>query len=76
MKTSTKYALAGILYSARAGIDSALHLLNEDGEVPVSEEPPPCEHPREERLDLSTMGSAERWKCRVCGFKYDAGKEA
>lgn len=29
-----------------------------------------CDHPKDERIDMSTMGH-ERWQCGVCGFIYD-----
>jgi hypothetical protein len=32
--------------------------------------PAPCEHPLDDRQDLSTMG-IERWTCRRCGFKVE-----
>lgn len=74
-------SITGSLIAARAAIDAALHAL-QSADAAVVEEPDTaeeapveCQHPREERKDLSAMGSPERWKCTVCGYRYDAGKE-
>lgn len=28
-----------------------------------------CQHPQEERIDMSTMGR-EAWMCRTCGYTF------
>lgn len=29
----------------------------------------PCQHPKDERIDLSTMGH-EAWQCSICGYTF------
>lgn len=56
-------ALIQQLISVRAAIEAALLLLQEPEAEP---EPPGCQHPPAQRMDLSTMGHP-RWQCKQCG---------
>ena len=51
----------------RASIDACLYMLKEEDES--------CNHPKEFRLDYTTMGGIEHWECQKCGFEYKEGDE-
>lgn len=55
-----KEALVNQLISIRAAVDAALSLL-------ANEE---CTHPKDKRINYSTLGGREHWECGVCGFEY------
>lgn len=62
-----KDALINQLVSMRASIDACLYMLKEEEEG--------CNHPKEFRIDYTTMGGKEHWKCQKCGFEYIEGED-
>lgn len=34
------------------------------------EQPQDCQHPSDQRIDMSTMG-AIRWQCKLCGHQHE-----
>lgn len=63
-----KEAIINQLISIRASIDACLFLLQ-------GEKDKQCEHPKEFRIDFTTMGGKEHWQCDKCGFEYIAEEE-
>lgn len=43
-------------------------------ELDAIEEESECDHPEEDRVDLSGMGAPEKWQCGLCEFVYEADK--
>jgi hypothetical protein len=70
----TRTALIHQLLSIRSTVDAALLMLqDEDKPEPAAE--PECDHPRDCRTNLSTMGGPERWQCGLCGFMYEGSED-
>lgn len=63
-----KDALINQLVSMRATIDACLYMLQDDDDDK-------CKHPKESRLNLTTMGGKTHWQCQKCGFEYIEGDE-
>jgi hypothetical protein len=59
-----KNALINMLYAMRAQIDGALFLLDEN---PEEEQ---CDHPKEQRINYTTMGGPEHWICKKCQYEF------
>ena len=57
--------LRASLLAARASIDAALALLDDEEEDGASADPAACQHPRRETLAL--LGGRRRWYCPDCG---------
>lgn len=51
------------LVSLRAQIDAMLTLITDEQESN-------CDHPRNKRLSLTTMGGPERWICKQCDYEF------
>lgn len=34
------------------------------------EQPTGCQHPTDQRIDMSTMG-VDRWQCKLCGHQHE-----
>jgi hypothetical protein len=62
MKTTR---LIATLNSIGSLLDGLIAELEDDEPAAGSGE---CEHPHDERDDLTTMGGPEGWRCRACGF--------
>lgn len=60
------------LLSIRASIDACLFILEEEGNY----DDEVCRHPYEHRIDLSTMGGKDSWKCKVCGYIWVEGEKS
>lgn len=58
-----KAAMANMLLSMRAQIDALLDLLGEGGEQG-------CQHPPDQRLNLTVLGGPDQWQCRACGYQH------
>ncbi len=70
----TTDAMKYVLLSIRAAVEAALNMIDEESgeqkspELTASPDPALCEHPLDQRVHLTTMGSAGEWICGVCGF--------
>lgn len=54
------------LLAARDLIDDVLIELTQPG---------PCQHPANQREDLTAMGqTGEHWRCKACGYEYPETK--
>lgn len=69
-KDNLRRAIFSQLYVMRAQLDSIL-LMVEELEGGEDEG---CPHPKEHRLNLTTMGGPEHWQCKLCGFEYIEGQ--
>jgi rubrerythrin len=58
------------LEAAKTALDTALLLIRaaEHGEEV-------CQHPENERENMSTMGHLGRWRCKRCGFTFEPEPE-
>jgi hypothetical protein len=70
MKPKDRNLMISLLNNAGAAIEAAFEII-----AKYEEESGGCEHPEDKRKDYSTMG-VKRWKCTICGYFYEQGKEA
>lgn len=61
------------LIGVEAKLDTIISflLLPEGSPGHRGEDPAQCQHPKEARIDMRTMGW-ERWQCGECGYLYEA----
>lgn len=57
-----------------AQVESVLFSLESEEQV-VPAPDTECDHPRDARRNLTTMGGPERWECLECEFVYDESEE-
>lgn len=62
MEKFNKNAVVNTLFAMRAQIDALLFMLEEDADE--------CSHPKDRRIDYTTMGGKEHWHCKACNFEY------
>jgi ubiquitin C-terminal hydrolase len=67
-----KEILIAQVFALRAQCDATLAVL---GVQVVDESPEECEHPIDQRENLTTMGGPDEWRCRACGHHYSANKD-
>ncbi len=67
MTPQEKRVLVAQLWATRASVDAALTALGAFDDAAEADESV-CMHPIDERIDETTMGGPEGWRCRVCGF--------
>ena len=63
--------LVAQLWAMRASVDAmltALGAFDDDDASEAAGSARPCSHPIDDRVDETTMGGPEWWRCRVCGF--------
>ena len=65
----TAYLLS-LLNTAGAAIEAAFSLIEKDM-VEDKSNLKACQHPKDKRKDLSTMG-IKRWQCQACGYLYES----
>ena len=71
MTEQERKTIVAQLWATRASVDAALTALGAFDDEDVEGTPGasrPCSHPTDERIDETTMGGPEWWRCRVCGF--------
>lgn len=49
-------------------VDGLIAELEEEGEEGAAGSGGECSHPLDMRIDETTMGGPEGWRCRACGF--------
>jgi hypothetical protein len=69
MTKEQKAILIAQVWAMRTQCDATLAVLG----VPMEgEEPADCEHPVDQRENLTTMGGPEEWTCRACGYHHSS----
>lgn len=63
---AAKEVLIAQLLAARTQIDATLAILGV--KIQEDEEDDECQHPKDQRENLSTMGGPDEWRCRLCDF--------
>ena len=66
--TGFEKRLLAVLDEQRALLQDIRDLLAGAAAAGVSE-PAACDHPEEQRIELSAMGEVH-WRCRACKFEY------
>lgn len=69
--TNIRKAILSQMYIVQAQMDSIVLLIEELEKA----EDTGCKHPKEQRLNLTTMGGPEHWECKVCGYEFIAEPE-
>lgn len=69
MKENFKQSIVNQLMGMRSTIDAMLYLLSE-----AEKEERECNHPKEYRINYTTMGGKEHWECELCGYEYKEGE--
>lgn len=69
-KSNMRKAILSQIYILRAQVDTIIAMIEEL----ESNEDQKCLHPKEQRINLTTMGGPEKWVCKICGYEYEEGK--
>lgn len=65
-KNNLKKAIYSQLYIIKAQLEAMIVMVEELEDKHDSE----CTHPKEYRINLTSMGGPEHWQCKICGFEY------
>jgi transposase-like protein len=58
-----------LLYGISIQLETATKMLEDIEDREAAANDSVCKH--ENKLNLTTMGGPERWKCKDCGFEYE-----
>ena len=64
-------AILSQMYLLRGQMDSIIMMIEELEKG----EDDRCQHPLENRLNLTSMGGPEHWKCKLCGYEFIEGQQ-
>lgn len=67
MTKEQKDILIAQVWAMRAQCDATLAVLGVPAEGETEDE---CEHPKDQRENLTTMGGPDEWRCRSCGHHH------